>query len=373
VDGTAGTAFSLALGANFALAVRAPLCSDRIDNDGDGAIDHPADPGCSDTDSLVEDPECQDGTDNDQDGSIDDPADSGCYAPDDRTEVAEQCSNGVDDDDDGLTDHPNDPFCEGFADPEEAARYADGESHELTGSFPGESVFVESFLCGLGYARTPCPTEFRLVEGGSIGALSVEGSIAEIAGGTVVGDLTASGSRVRVASGLIVGSLEASGAVEVELVGGVLQGSIRAIGDELVPLPFPFSPRMEIAGVEIGGDVELRGFAQATISGGVIGGDLEAWGNSSVVVTGGQLLGDLFALDESVVELNGSGFNQGTGEMTEVTGRITGMLEDGTPFDVGFFRAAAATLLLIPEPSPVTTGLVAIGALAGMSHARRKL
>jgi choice-of-anchor B domain-containing protein len=46
-------------------------CSDGIDDDADGLVDYPADPGCFDSDSLREDPGCSDGLDNDGDGAID--------------------------------------------------------------------------------------------------------------------------------------------------------------------------------------------------------------------------------------------------------------------------------------------------------------
>jgi hypothetical protein len=46
-------------------------CSDGIDNDGDGAIDHPADAGCQGATSTNESPKCDDGVDNDGDGRTD--------------------------------------------------------------------------------------------------------------------------------------------------------------------------------------------------------------------------------------------------------------------------------------------------------------
>ncbi len=46
-------------------------CDDGIDNDGDGMIDWPSDPGCRDLAISLEDPACQDGIDNDGDGSVD--------------------------------------------------------------------------------------------------------------------------------------------------------------------------------------------------------------------------------------------------------------------------------------------------------------
>jgi hypothetical protein len=48
-----------------------PACSDGIDNDGDGLVDYPADPGCSKASSMKEAPACDDGIDNDGDGKID--------------------------------------------------------------------------------------------------------------------------------------------------------------------------------------------------------------------------------------------------------------------------------------------------------------
>ncbi|MGR8935992.1 MAG: cellulose binding domain-containing protein [Gammaproteobacteria bacterium] len=69
---------------------RAPVaCNDGIDNDGDGLIDFPADPGCTSASDNTETqplPACSDGRDNDQDGLIDFPNDPGCAAADDDNE-----------------------------------------------------------------------------------------------------------------------------------------------------------------------------------------------------------------------------------------------------------------------------------------------
>jgi len=63
-------------------------CDDGRDDDGDGAIDYPADPGCSSATDDTEDdtcpgigcPVCSDGLDNDGDGLTDYPLDLGCVA-----------------------------------------------------------------------------------------------------------------------------------------------------------------------------------------------------------------------------------------------------------------------------------------------------
>jgi hypothetical protein len=54
------------------IAVRiGEACGDGIDNDGDGLIDYPADPGCASVRSTSESPECDDEIDNDSDNDID--------------------------------------------------------------------------------------------------------------------------------------------------------------------------------------------------------------------------------------------------------------------------------------------------------------
>ena len=142
-----------------------PACSDGLDNDRDGRVDHPDDPGCQspddddetdpppraqcdnqlddDGDGLYDlhDPDCtgpldpresggntdavcSDQIDNDADGLIDFPADPGCVAAGHNTEAdaspAPACANDLDDDGDGLIDYPHDPGCAGRGDDDEA-------------------------------------------------------------------------------------------------------------------------------------------------------------------------------------------------------------------------------------------------------------
>ena len=77
------------------VAVVKPLsiCADGNDNDGDGAIDYPADPGCTSADDSDETdpPQCSDGKDNDGDGLIDFPDDKGCESASDLDE-ADPCA-----------------------------------------------------------------------------------------------------------------------------------------------------------------------------------------------------------------------------------------------------------------------------------------
>ena len=67
-----------------------PVCNDTLDDDGDGKIDYPNDPGCASPTDATEDDVC---------GTT--PADPACPA----------CGNGLDDDGDGQSDYPNDTSC----------------------------------------------------------------------------------------------------------------------------------------------------------------------------------------------------------------------------------------------------------------------
>jgi hypothetical protein len=98
-----------------------PECSDGVDNDGDGRIDHPADRQCESPSDPSEDPQCSDSLDNDADGDVDSPADAGCRSARDNSESPNpQCSDAVDNDGDSKTDYPDDPGCRSRTDNSES-------------------------------------------------------------------------------------------------------------------------------------------------------------------------------------------------------------------------------------------------------------
>jgi hypothetical protein len=109
------------------------VCTDGVDNDGDGSIDFPAAPGCDDqldTDEANSPiPACNDTRDNDADGKIDYPFDPGCISPLQNSEgdtcptgdSCPRCGNGIDDDNDGRTDYPEDDGCFAAGDTDEYA------------------------------------------------------------------------------------------------------------------------------------------------------------------------------------------------------------------------------------------------------------
>jgi hypothetical protein len=116
--------------------------------------------------------ECLNRTDDDEDGRVDYPEDPGCAAPSDRTEVDEvelfACSNDEDDDEDGLVDYPLDPGCVSAAHNDEndvcgesvawqeyfpefefllsSTREADGASNQHAGSCGGRGAPERVFL-----------------------------------------------------------------------------------------------------------------------------------------------------------------------------------------------------------------------------------
>jgi hypothetical protein len=121
------------------LAITAePACSNGVDDDGDGLVDWPDDPGCTDpsdgfeTNALVA---CDDGFDDDGDGLVDWPADPGCKS---ATSLAEdpQCDDGIDNDGDGGVDWDGGP---GGGSPDPQCVSAPWRNAEKSGS------------CGLGF------------------------------------------------------------------------------------------------------------------------------------------------------------------------------------------------------------------------------
>lgn len=121
-----------------------PQCWNGEDDDGDGIIDYPFEPGCvgkGDDDETDPEPApaCANGIDDDGDELIDFPNDIGCASRGDEDEddprVRPRCNNRIDDDDDGLTDYPLDPGCAAAGDPSEAdddiaPACADGEDND---------------------------------------------------------------------------------------------------------------------------------------------------------------------------------------------------------------------------------------------------
>lgn len=111
------------------LAVARP-CDDGVDNDGDGATDFPADPGCTWIGDLSEHPDCSDGIDNDNDGAVD-LADSFCTGAGDLREEPDADSDGVTDTEDN---------CLFAANPTQLDTDADGYGNACDGDYNDDGV-----------------------------------------------------------------------------------------------------------------------------------------------------------------------------------------------------------------------------------------
>jgi len=97
-----------------------PACSDGLDNDNDSQTDFPLDPGCLSLTDDEETQECNDGIDNDNDTKVDFPDDLGCSSVLDNLEqTGTHCSDGLDNDLDGSIDYPLDLGCSSPADDDE--------------------------------------------------------------------------------------------------------------------------------------------------------------------------------------------------------------------------------------------------------------
>ncbi len=128
-------------------------CNDHIDNDSDGFVDYPSDPGCS---SYTDNSEynqvtityqCNDGYDNDSDGRVDYPSDPGCSSYTDNSEYDQvvttyQCNDGYDNDGDGRVDYPSDPGCYSYTDNSEYDQINTQNLPPYFISFAGSSASV---------------------------------------------------------------------------------------------------------------------------------------------------------------------------------------------------------------------------------------
>ena len=169
-----------------------PRCSDGADNDGDGLVDYPADPGCgspnddsenpacddgidNDGDGLkdladpgcgnqawrrTENPACSDGVDDDGDGKIDWPADDGCRDATDQSE-APDCADGIDNDGDGLIDYPADPGCQNYSWATENPGCSDGEDNDRDGKIDFDGGASANHGVAIGVADPQCSKPYQ--------------------------------------------------------------------------------------------------------------------------------------------------------------------------------------------------------------------
>jgi len=94
--------------------------------------------------------------------------------------------------------------------------------------------------------------------------------------------------------------------------------------------------------------------------------------NSPVVnIFGGSVAGALFAGDTSHMLIYGSEFSLPFGNITSLSGSLTGVLSDGSMLSLDFSRDTTGTITLVqmvPEP---TSSVLIVMSLLGVSVSRR--
>ncbi|MBI3026984.1 hypothetical protein HYY70_02630 [Candidatus Woesearchaeota archaeon] len=166
------TALVIAISVIALMVYAAPKkCNNGVDDDNDGLVDWPTDPGCSSKTDNTETGTaiCDNGVDesNDADTLADfrlSGGDAGCTSATDNNERDGHCDDTFDNDIDGFVDYPNDPECTSFASKEGNCADTDGgivfgTQGTISGSTGGtpysntdfciDSFNLREFYCGL--------------------------------------------------------------------------------------------------------------------------------------------------------------------------------------------------------------------------------
>jgi hypothetical protein len=134
-----------------------------------------------------------------------------------------------------------------------------------------------------------------------------------------------------------------------------------------------------MSGGEVRGYLDTYESSTVTMSGGTVERGLRAYASSTITMSGGTVEGDLFAHNSSIITINGFDFMvDGTpvpfGDLSALTGTLTGTLTNGGSLDNDFYQGGYAgtwtgTIRLVPEPT--TASLLALG-LLGIAAVGRK-
>lgn len=215
------------------------------------------------------------------------------------------------------------------------------------GSFANEGVFVSN------------GSTVEMVDGGVALTVRADANGEVIVSGGVVKDsleVDGIGATGTMLAGEVGGGLTVRSVASVSVSGGVIARGAYLDG----------SGFLSLSGGILGGDLSLWQSSGAEVSAGVVFGDLFLNEQSVLHMTGGGIVGALFLFDSTMATISGAEFNLPAGEVSSVVGEITGVLEDGTPLALAFFKTPSASLTLIAAPEPESSLLAAAALLALM-------
>jgi hypothetical protein len=138
-----------------------------------------------------------------------------------------------------------------------------------------------------------------------------------------------------------------------------------------------------------GNDSSFHDYAQAVINDGLVKRGIQTYDNSQLYVNGGEILTGLLALQDSQIFIKGgtiaasdgqitsrggnadvfiygTGFNYGYGEISDLSGILTGTLLNGDTINCWFYREDESgdmnygTITLVPIPSAVILGTLGL-------------
>lgn len=161
----------------------------------------------------------------------------------------------------------------------------------------------------------------------------------------------------------------------IQLLGGNVTGFLNA-GDYST---------VSMVGGTVGFDFDSWFESNAALSGGTVTGDLDAWDSSNMLWEGGVLGGELFAGDAATLTISGTDFKVdgvpvAFGDLSAMTGVLTGTLKYGDPINHVFFQGGydyysngsqlmtGTITLVVPEPTTVLlqgVALLSLGMIAG--------
>jgi hypothetical protein len=244
------------------------------------------------------------------------------------------------------------------------AEVADGGSAEDVNVYETSTVMVSGG--SVGYGVNAYDTSTVTMSGGYVGyeITAYEASTVTMSGGFVDYEITAyDTSTVTMSGGTVDYELEAYGTSTVTMSGGL-------VGRQLVAGQ---SGTVTMSGGSVELELEAYDTSTVTMSGGTVDYELRAYDTSAVTMSGGLVkYEDLFAFDTSTVTIKGESFMVDTGsgpepveygDLSAMTGRLTGTLESGDLIDNVFYQGGYAEWPACSGFSPCSGTITLVHAL----------